>query len=118
MKKTLGLLVFTILLMVGCPYILSRMVDGSNGLALLFILLFMTNPVYSIMVGIAAGKDMLNCLYYPFVVAIIFVAGYMITFETTDMGLLVYAATYLLLGYISMFITYRIEKSKMTSEDE
>ncbi len=118
MKKTLGLLVFTILLMVGCPYILSRMVDGSNGLALLFILLFMTNPVYSIMVGIAAGKDLLNCLYYPFVVAISFAAGYMITFETTDMGLLVYAAGYLILGYVSMFITYRVEKSKLNTENE
>lgn len=116
LKKILGLLVLTILLMYLCPFILAKMVNGSDGLALLFILLFFVNPIYSIMVGIAAGKDFYNSLYYPFVVAIIFVSGYMIVFETNDYGLLVYAGIYLLLAVTSMVITYLIEKKNSESE--
>lgn len=116
LKKILDLLVLTILLMYLCPFILAKMVNGSDGLALLFILLFFVNPIYSIMVGIAAGKDFYNSLYYPFVVPIIFVSGYMIVFETNDYGLLVYAGIYLLLAVTSMVITYLIEKKNSESE--
>ncbi len=115
MKKALETVLFTIVLICGCPFILSRMVNGQDGMALLFILLFMVNPIYSIMVGIAAGKDLFNCLYYPFIVAIVFVVGYMLIFDSYDKAFYIYGGVYFILSSLSMMITYLLEHKKQNS---
>lgn len=112
MKKTLEMVLFTIALICGCPFIVSKMVNGQDGLAMMFVMLFIINPIYCVVAGIAAGKDFFNCLAYPLIIGIVFVAGYMIIFNTNDSGLYLYALIYLVITSISMFITYRIEKKR------
>lgn len=112
MKKTLEMVLFTIALICGCPFIVSRMVSGQDGLAMMFVLLFIINPIYCIVVGIAAGKDIFNCLIYPLIIGIVFVAGYMVIFNSNDSGLYFYGLIYLVISSISMFITFHIEKKR------
>ena len=112
MKKSIEIVLFTILVMYLCPFILTRLFDQQNGQALMFILLLCINPIYCLLLGIACGLDWKNCLYYPLFPLIIFVASMYYIFNTFDKAFVVYGLFYFAITLVTMLVTIFIIRRK------
>ncbi|MGN1398433.1 MAG: hypothetical protein ACI4WG_00310 [Erysipelotrichaceae bacterium] len=112
MKKSIEIVIFTILVMCLCPFILTRLTDQQNGEALMFILLLFINPLYCILLGIVSGLDWRNCLYYPLFPLIIFMASMYFIFDKYDKAFLVYGIIYMIITVSAMLVTMFIIKKK------
>lgn len=65
-------------------------------------LLFVLNPIYFILIGIAAGKNPAKSWFVPILAVVIFASAYVIIL---DMKEWIYSVVYLLLSYAAMGIT-------------
>lgn len=95
MKKMLLSAIIMILL----PFLVVTFVKGDNGMAVVFILFYVINPLFSIYVGYIADK-----LIYPVVNSLLFLMGTWIFFDMGEIAFVYYAMVYLILGLITMFI--------------
>ena len=72
-------------------------------------LLYETNPVYSILAGVYAGKDRKELWIVPVITAVLFLAGAWSIFDKNETLFVLYALIYLLLGIAAMFVS-RLKK--------
>ncbi len=73
-------------------------------MALCMVLFFIINPTYSAILGFNSGKDIRRMWSLSLVSSIAFIAGTWLFFDIKEVWFLVYAAIYLALGWIVMFI--------------
>lgn len=87
------------------PWMAVHFVKGDAGVAVCFLLFFGVNPLFSLAMGVFAGKGRKKRWSLPLVTAALFVAGAWIMFSPYEPAFLLYAAGYLILGLISMGVT-------------
>lgn len=103
-KKYVYWLCVTAVIMVVLPFAVARLASECSGMALCMMLFFIINPVYSVILGLNCGKNIRRMWSLPLISSITFLAGTWLFFDIREVWFLVYAAIYLLLGWIAMFI--------------
>lgn len=109
MKKLLTWTLFTIVLMIGCPWLAVEFA-GSAGMAVCFILVFAVNPLFSAVCGVFAGKNIQQLWALPIITAGLFLAGAWLFFEVEETAFLLYCGCYLMIGIIAMLISAFVNK--------
>lgn len=87
------------------PWLAVNFARGDAGMAISFVLFYAINPMFSIAIGIFSGKAFKKSWYLPLVVAATFLLSVWVLFELGEPVFILYAAVYLALGVLSMFIT-------------
>lgn len=111
MKRTLvfWLMVSALILLV-LPWLAAAFVKEDGGMAACLILFFAVNPLYFVVLGASAGKNM-RCLWcLPVLSAVLFLAGTWIFFDMGETAFVMYAGVYLILGMCSMGLSALIRK--------
>lgn len=110
MKKIVLGLVVSSFIMFALPWLAVTFVKGDGGMAACFILFFAVNPVFSIIMGAFAGRDVRTLWILPFLSAVFFLAGTWVFFEIGETAFLLYASAYLVMGIAAMLISAFISK--------
>lgn len=111
MKKNIILwLAVSAVVMLALPWIAVTFVKGDAGMAACFVLFFALNPLYSVVLGVFAGKDVKHLWSLPVISAVLFLIGTWIFFDMGEMAFVLYAVVYLALGIVTMLISMIIRK--------
>ncbi len=105
MKKIAFGLVISALIMLALPWLVVTFVKGDGGMAICFLLFFAVNPIYSVIIGAYAGKDVRMLWSLPVLSAIFFLAGTWVFFDMGEMAFILYASVYLVLGIAAMLVS-------------
>ena len=111
MKKNIILwLAVSAAIMLALPWLAVTLVKGDAGMAACFVLFFAVNPIYSVILGVFAGKDVKHLWSLPVISAVLFLIGTWIFFDIGEMAFVLYAVVYLALGIVTMLISMIIRK--------
>jgi hypothetical protein len=111
MKKNIILwLAVSAVVMLALPWLAVTFVKGDAGMAACFVLFFALNPLYSVILGVFAGKDVKHLWSLPVISAVLFLIGTWIFFDMGEMAFVLYAVVYLALGIVTMLISMIIRK--------
>lgn len=94
----------TVIVMFVLPFAVARLASECSGMALCMMLFLVINPIYSVILGFNCGKNIRRMWNLPLVSSIAFLAGIWLFFDIKEIWFLIYAAIYLALGWIAMFI--------------
>ena len=111
MKKFIGMIIATLILMIGCPW-LAVTFAGTAGMAVCFELFFAINPIFSVFCGVFAGKNIKKLWMLPSFNAGMFLVGTWMFFEMGEPAFLLYCGVYLIIGICSMLVTAWLNKKK------
>lgn len=116
MKKNIILwLAVSAVIMLALPWLSVTFVKGDAGMAVCLLLFYAANPIYSVVIGTFAGKDMKHLWSLPVISAALFLVGTWIFFDMGETAFILYAVIYLALGIaamlISMFIRKKVKRS-------
>ncbi len=81
-------------------------------MAACFILFFAVNPIYAIVSGIYAGKDLRTLWALPIITAVSFLAGTWLYFDMGETAFILYALIYLGLGTAVMLLSAVLKKKR------
>ena len=109
-KNIIFWLAVTAAIMLALPWLAVTLVKGNAGMAVCFLLFFALNPLYSVILGVFAGKDMKHLWSLPVISAVLFLIGAWVLFEMGEMAFILYAVVYLVLGIAAMLISMIIRK--------
>ena len=111
MKKNIILwLAASAVVMLAFPWLAVTFVKGDAGMAVCFLLFFAVNPLYSVLIGAFAGKDVKHLWSLPVISAVLFLIGTWIFFDMGETAFILYAAVYLVIGIMAMLISLFIRK--------
>ena len=111
MKKNIILwLAASAVVMLAFPWLAVTFVKGDAGMAVCFLLFFAVNPLYSVIIGAFAGKDVKHLWSLPVISAVLFLIGTWIFFDMGETAFILYAAVYLVIGIMAMLISMLIRK--------
>ncbi len=96
--------------MLAFPWLAVTFVKGDAGMAACFLLFFAVNPLYSVIIGAFAGKDLRYLWSLPVISAALFLIGTWIFFDMGETAFILYAAVYLALGIAAMLISTLFKK--------
>jgi len=111
MRKLITWTMMAMLLMIGCPWLAVEFA-GSAGMAICFILFFAVNPLFSVVCGAFAGKNIKQLWVLPIITAGLFLAGAWLFFEMGENAFLLYCGCYLIIGIFTMLISAFMHKRK------
>ena len=115
MKKQLTIWsIISALVMLMLPWLAVTFAPADAGMAICFILFYAINPIYSIIIGYQAGRNVKALWPLPMISAVLFLIGTWIFFTIAETIFIVYAVIYLVLGLIAMFITSKFIKKGVT----
>jgi hypothetical protein len=107
-------LVISAAVMLALPWLTVTFVKGDAGMAVCFLLFFSVDPLYSMITGVYAGKDVRHLWSLPVISAALFLTGTWIFFQMGEPAFVLYAAVFLALGtaamLISMFIRTKMQR--------
>lgn len=109
-KNIIFWLAVTAAIMLAMPWLAVTLVKGDAGMAACFVLFFAVNPIYSVAIGVFAGKDVKHLWSLPVISAVLFLIGTWIFFDIGEMAFVLYAVVYLALGIVTMLISMIIRK--------
>ena len=99
MKKAIWIpLALTLAVMIGSPFLAVTFAPGDAGMAIVFLLFFGGNPLYSLLLGVWSGMDWKRRWFQIPLCAAAFLAGTWLFFDPGEMAFLYYSAFYLLVG--------------------
>ena len=111
MKKSIILwLAASAVVMLAFPWLAVTFVKGDAGMAVCFLLFFAVNPLYTVIIGAFAGKDVKHLWSLPVISAVLFLIGTWIFFDMGETAFILYAAVYLVIGIMAMLISMFIRK--------
>lgn len=111
MKKDFILwLVVSAVIMLLFPFLAVTFVKADAGMAVCFILFYAVNPIYSVVIGIFAGKDIKRLWSLPIISSILFLADTWILFDMGEIAFIMYAVVYLIMGMLAMLGSMFISK--------
>jgi len=111
MKKNIILwLAASAVVMLAFPWLAVTFVKGDAGMAVCFLLFFAVNPLYSVLIGAFAGKDIRRLWSLPVISSALFLIGTWIFFDMGESAFILYAAVYLVLGIAAMLIKKKMQK--------
>lgn len=86
MKKNIILWMAALaVVMLAFPWLAVTFVKGDAGMAVCFLLFFAVNPLYSVLIGAFAGKDIRRLWSLPVISAVLFFIGTWIFFDMGDL---------------------------------
>ena len=109
MKTFMTWTILAMLLMIGCPWLAVEFA-GSAGMAVCIILFFAVNPLFSVVCGAFAGKNIRQLWALPIITAGSFLAGVWLFFEMGEPAFLLYGGCYLMIGMIAMLVSAFMNK--------
>ena len=118
MNKFLTYLMVTAFIMIGIPWIVVSFIKGDMGVKACMILFYAVCPLYSIIVGLYAGKNVKIRFILPLLTAAFFLGGIWMFFDFGDDKYKLFAAGYLMLGIIFMLFRAIFRKSRRGKTDE
>lgn len=86
------------------PVLVAVLVPSDAGMMACLVLFFIVDPLYSAVIGVVAGKKGGIMLIVPVVSALMFVLGTWILFGLADYTFVLYAAYYLLISVLAIFM--------------
>ena len=92
------------------PWFAVTFVNGDAGMVVCFLLFFAVNPIYSVIIGVFAGKDIRHLWSLPVISAVLFLIGTWIFFDMGETAFILYMVAYLALGIAVMLISMFIRK--------
>ena len=105
MKKDIIVwLAVSVAVMMALPWLAVTFVQSDAGMACSLLLLFAVNPIYALMTGVFAGKDVRRLWSLPVILAVFFLAGTWMFFDRGETAFISYAAVYLGLGIAVMLV--------------
>ena len=107
-KRSITILAMIVFFMLILPLITIHTVKADAGMLVTLLLFFVVHPAVSIVVGILAGKDIKFFWPAPVAVAALFWLFSTFTYETAFP--IVYSAAYLVIGTITMLITWGVTR--------
>lgn len=111
MKKNIILwIAVSAVVMLMFPWLAITFVKGDAGMAVSLLLFFAVNPLYSVIVGVFAGKNIRHLWGLPVISAVLFLIGTWIFFDMEETAFILYAVVYLVLGIVVMMISMFIKK--------
>lgn len=111
MKKNIILwLAASAVVMLVFPWLAVTFVNGDAGMVVCFLLFFAVNPIYSVIIGAFAGKDIRHLWSLPFISAVLFLIGTWIFFDMGETAFILYTVVYLVIGIAAMLISMFIRK--------
>lgn len=111
MKKLIAWTISALILMIGFPW-LAVTFAGSAGMAICFLLFYAINPLFSVVCGLFAGKNIRQLWALPIITAGLFLIGTWLFFELGEPAFLLYSGCYLIIGMIAMLISSLMNKRK------
>ena len=96
--------------MLAFPWLAATFIKGDAGMAVCFLLFFAVNPLYSVLAGAFAGKDIRRLWSLPVISSALFLIGTWIFFDMGESAFILYAAVYLVLGIAAMLIKKKMQK--------
>jgi len=113
MKKQLALwTALSVVVMLLFPGLTVAFIKSDAAMAVCFLLFFAVNPLYNVMAGIFAGRKMKEMWGMPIISSVLFLLGTWIFFDMGERAFVLYAAVYLMLGIIAMFVSLVMDKRK------
>lgn len=103
-NKHLMWLIMSVAIMLLLPFLVVTFVAADAGMFVCFIMFFVINPIYSAVLGIFGGKNIKSMWYHPIILAVLFLIGIFIIFETFDIIFVAYAVVYLAIGIAFMLV--------------
>lgn len=94
----------TVAVMFALPFCMARFAPADAGMALCMMLFFIVNPIYSAILGFRCSKDVRQMWSLPLISSITFLAGTLLFFDIREVWFIIYAATYLAIGWVTMGI--------------
>lgn len=82
------------------------------GMAVCLLLFYVVNPIYSVVIGVFAGKDRKHLGSLPVVSAVLFLIGTWLFFGMGEPAFIRYGVIYLALGIGAMAISSIVRKKK------
>ena len=110
MNKIAKCLLLSACVMLGLPWLAVTFVQGSSGMAAVFLLFFAVDPVFAVVNGISAGEDVRKFWWLTVIPAVFFLAGTWMFFAPEETAFYLYAGMYLVLGLGAMLITSYVRK--------
>ena len=92
------------------PWLAVTFVKDDAGMAICFILFFVVNPIYSVIIGIFSGKNISGLWCLPIISSVLFLVGAWIFFDPGEMAFVMYAVIYFVLGISAMLLSIFINK--------
>ena len=92
------------------PFLAVTFVKADAGMAVCFILFYAVNPVYTVVIGIFAGKNIKRLWSLPIISSILFLTGAWLLFDMGEIAFIMYAVIYLILGMLAMLASMFISK--------
>ncbi len=105
MKKAIPWLIASAIIMLAFPWLAVTLVNGSNGMMVCLFLFFVLNPVYVIIAGVHAGRNIKRQWGLPILTAVFFLAGAWLFLDAGEKVFILYASIYLVLGIVTMLIS-------------
>ncbi|MBO4876693.1 MAG: hypothetical protein J5501_01660 [Ruminococcus sp.] len=102
MKDNLKWLIIAVVIAIAVPLVNSVFLSGSASAFISLILFMAVDPVFSVISGISASKDVKKLWWRPAAFAVLFFAGAWLFFGHDEKALLFYAGIYLLMGVAAM----------------
>lgn len=109
-KNIIFWLAVSALIMLVLPWLAATFIKGDGGLVVCLLLFFVVNPIYSLIVGGFAGRDIRHRWGLPVVSAALFLAGTWIFFDIEETAFILYALVYFALGIAAMLIFMLLRK--------
>ena len=113
-NKLVGWSIAAAVLMLGGPFCSVVFGGDTGGMGTFIFLFFVLDPLFSVVCGIVAGRQIKELWMLPLITAGLFVAGTWLFFELGEPAFLLYGGCYLLIGtvvmLISAFVTKRCKK--------
>lgn len=95
----------SMVIMLIVPWLAISFVNGDAGMAVCFILFFAIDPIYSVIIGVFAGKNIKKLWGMPIISAVLFLLGSWIFFGMGEKAFIMYAGIYMILGVAAMIIS-------------
>ena len=103
-KRNTILLLISALVALLLPWLAVTFVKGDDGMMANFLLFFVVNPIASVLLGVFSGGNFRMAWFQPLLFAALFLLGAWVFFAVTETAFVIYAAFYLLLGYVGMLL--------------
>ena len=107
-KRSIIIVALIVFFMLILPLITIHTVKADAGMLVTLLLFFVVHPVVSIAVGILAGKDIK--FFWPAPVVVAALLWLFSTFTYATAFPIVYSAAYLVIGTITMLITWGVTR--------
>lgn len=104
-KKLIGWSIGSAVVMLLLPWAAVTFVQSNAGMAVTLLLFFGINPIYSVTLGIFAGKHIKEMWSLPVMAAALFLLGTWTFLDPGESAFAIYAGVYLVFGIVSMLFS-------------